>query len=63
MDSDEAAQIIAGIVKEREEFIRSKGGLAAIGPLMGPVMGALRGKIDGKKANELLTIEIKKLMG
>ncbi len=63
VDSDEAAQIIAGIVKEREEFIRSKGGLAAIGPLMGPVMGALRGKIDGKKANELLTIEIKKLMG
>lgn len=63
VDSDEAAQIIAGIVKEREEFIRSKGGLAAIGPLMGPVMGALRGKIDGKKANELLTQEIKKLMG
>ena len=50
-------------MKEREDFIRSKGGLAAIGPLMGPVMGALRGKIDGKKANELLTIEIKKLMG
>ena len=63
VDSDEAAKIIADIVKEREEFIRSKGGLPAIGPLMGPVMGALRGKIDGKKANELLTIEIKKLMG
>jgi len=63
VDTDEAAKIIAEIVKEREEFIRSKGGLAAIGPLMGPVMGALRGKIDGKKANELLTIEIQKLMG
>ncbi len=63
VDTDEAAKIIAEIVKEREEFIRSKGGLAAIGPLMGPVMGALRGKIDGQKANELLTQEIKKLMG
>ena len=63
VDSDEAAKIIVDIVKEREDFIRSKGGLPAIGPLMGPVMGALRGKIDGKKANELLTIEIKKLMG
>lgn len=63
VDDDEAVRIIAEIVKEREDFIRSKGGLAAIGPLMGPVMGALRGKIDGQKANELLTQEIKKLMG
>ena len=63
VDDDEAVRIIAQIVKEREDFIRSKGGLAAIGPLMGPVMGALRGKIDGQKANELLTQEIKKLMG
>ena len=63
VDDDEAVRIIAQIVKEREEFIRSKGGLGAIGPLMGPVMGALRGKIDGQKANELLTQEIKKLMG
>ncbi len=61
VDMDEAASVIAGIVKEREEFVRSKG-LAAIGPLMGPVMGALRGKIDGKQANDLLAQEIGKLI-
>jgi glutamyl-tRNA(Gln) amidotransferase subunit E len=60
--SDEAAGVIAAIVKEREDFVRSKG-LDAIGPLMGPVMAALRGKIDGKQANELLEKEIKKLIG
>ena len=60
--SDDAAEIIASIIKEREEFVRSKG-MDAIGPLMGPVMGALRGKIDGKQANELLAKEIKKLIG
>lgn len=60
--SDEAVEIIAKIIKEREDFVRSKG-LDAIGPLMGPVMGALRGKIDGKKANDLLAQEIKKLIG
>lgn len=62
VDTDEAVGIIAGIVKEREEFVRSKG-LESIGPLMGPVMGALRGKMDGKKANDLLVQEIKKLIG
>jgi glutamyl-tRNA(Gln) amidotransferase subunit E len=61
VDSDEASGIIAKIVKEREEFVRSKG-LDAIGPLMGPVMGALRGKIDGKRANDLLEREIKKII-
>jgi len=60
--SDEASKVIAGIVKEREDFVRSKG-LEAIGPLMGPVMAALRGKIDGKQANDLLAAEIKKLIG
>jgi len=60
--SDEAAAVIAGIVKEREDFVRSKG-MDAIGPLMGPVMAALRGKIDGKQANDLLEKEIKKLIG
>ncbi|MCL1978615.1 MAG: Glu-tRNA(Gln) amidotransferase GatDE subunit E, partial [Methanomassiliicoccaceae archaeon] len=59
---DEAAEIIARMVKEREDFVRSKG-LEAIGPLMGPVMGALRGKIDGKQASDLLEKEIKKLIG
>ncbi|MDR1690946.1 MAG: Glu-tRNA(Gln) amidotransferase subunit GatE [Candidatus Methanoplasma sp.] len=59
---DEASEMIAKIVKEREDFVRSKG-LDAIGPLMGPVMAALRGKIDGKQANDLLAAEIKKLIG
>lgn len=62
VDNDEASQIIARIVKEREEFIKIKGGIQAVGPLMGPVMNMLRGKIDGKKVNDLLTQEIKKLM-
>lgn len=60
--SDEAAGIIAGIIRDREEFVRGKG-LDAVGPLMGPVMGALRGKIDGKTANDLLEQEIRKLIG
>ena len=62
VDSGEAAKIIEALVKEREDFVRSKG-LDAIGPLMGPVMSALRGKIDGKQANDLLAKEIKKLIG
>jgi glutamyl-tRNA(Gln) amidotransferase subunit E len=61
VDADEASAVIAKIVKEREDFVRSKG-MAAIGPLMGPVMGALRGKIDGQKANELLSEEIRKII-
>lgn len=61
MDSSEAADIIASIVKEREDFVRERG-MAAIGPLMGPVMGALRGKVDGKEANRLLMEEISKLI-
>ena len=61
MSEDEAAGIIAKIVKEREAFVREKG-MASVGPLMGPVMEALRGKFDGKKMNELLTKEIKKFV-
>jgi len=56
---DEAAKIVASIVKEREQFVKEKG-MAAIGPLMGPVMEALRGKIDGKIASELLAEAIKR---
>ncbi|MDR3283251.1 MAG: Glu-tRNA(Gln) amidotransferase subunit GatE [Candidatus Methanoplasma sp.] len=61
VDSGEAAGIISKIVKEREEFVRSKG-MDAAGPLMGPVMGALRGKLDGKQASDLLEAAIKKLI-
>ena len=62
VDEGEAMAVIEGIVKEREEFVRSKG-MAAVGPLMGPVMGALKGKLDGKQVNRLLTEAIKKLLG
>ena len=62
VDEGEAMSVIEGIVKEREEFVRSKG-MAAVGPLMGPVMGALKGKLDGKQVNKLLTEAIKKLLG
>lgn len=61
VDTGEAEKIIAQVVKERIEFVKSKG-IDSVGPLMGPVMAALRGKIDGAKANELLTKEIKKLL-
>lgn len=62
VEEDEAAKIVAAIVKEREDFVRNRG-MEAIGPLMGPVMAALRGKIDGKAANDILVKEISKLIG
>ena len=61
VDADEAAAIIASIVKEKESFVREKG-MAAQGPLMAPVMERLRGKVDGKTASELLRKEISKLL-
>ena len=61
VDESEAIEIIAKIVAERADFIKSKG-MDAIGPLMGPVMGALRGKLDGKRVNDLLVAEIKKIL-
>ena len=61
VDESEAEAIIAKIVNERADYVREKG-MGAIGGLMGPVMGALRGKLDGKRANEILTAEVKKLL-
>ena len=61
VDESEAVGIIAGIVKDRADFVKEKG-MSAVGPLMGPVMGALRGKLDGKRANELLVQEIRKVL-
>ena len=61
VDESEAVAIIAKIVNERADYVREKG-MGAIGGLMGPVMGALRGKLDGKRANEILTAEVKKLL-
>ena len=61
MSADEAAGIVAKVVKEREAFVREKG-MAAAGPLMGPVMAELRGRLDGKAASELLRKELQKLL-
>ncbi|MBR2254941.1 MAG: Glu-tRNA(Gln) amidotransferase subunit GatE, partial [Candidatus Methanomethylophilaceae archaeon] len=61
VDTGEARSIIESIVREREDFVRSKG-LGAVGPLMGPVMGALKGKLDGKQVNQLLTEVIQSLL-
>lgn len=60
--ADEAGRVIAAIVGEREDFVRSRG-MAAVGPLMGPVMAALRGKIDGQQASAILQKEIARLLG
>ena len=62
IDSSEAEQMVASIVKEREALVREKG-MNAVGPLMGTVMEKLRGKVDGKTANELLRKEIARLLG
>jgi len=62
IDSSEAEQVVASIVKQREALVREKG-LNAVGPLMGTVMEKLRGKVDGKTANELLRKEIARLLG
>jgi len=59
--SEEAAEIISCIVRERAAFVREKG-VSAVGPLMGAVMEELKGRIDGKTASELLKREVKKLM-
>ncbi|NLI73758.1 MAG: Glu-tRNA(Gln) amidotransferase subunit GatE [Euryarchaeota archaeon] len=61
MSADEAREIVARVIREREDFVREKG-KAAIGPLMGPVMAELRGRLDGKAANELLREELQKLL-
>jgi glutamyl-tRNA(Gln) amidotransferase subunit E len=58
---EDASEIIARIVKEREDFVTEKG-MGSVGPLMGVVMEELKGKVDGKRASELLQTEIKRLM-
>jgi glutamyl-tRNA(Gln) amidotransferase subunit E len=62
VSADEAAAVVAGIVREREAFVREKG-MNAVGPLMGVVMAELKGKVDGKAASDLLKKEIQKLLG
>jgi glutamyl-tRNA(Gln) amidotransferase subunit E len=59
--SEEAAEIISRIVRERAAFVKEKG-MNAVGPLMGTVMEQLKGRIDGKAASELLKKEVKKVL-
>jgi glutamyl-tRNA(Gln) amidotransferase subunit E len=59
--SEEAAEIISRIVRERAAFVKEKG-MNAVGPLMGMVMEQLKGRIDGKAASELLKKEVKKVL-
>jgi glutamyl-tRNA(Gln) amidotransferase subunit E len=61
ISTDEAAEVVARIVHEREGFVREKGA-GAVGPLMGVVMGELKGKLDGKAASDLIKKEIEKLL-
>lgn len=51
--------VIAKVIAERKEFVRSKG-MDAVGPLMGPVMAELRGKADGAVISARLKAAIAK---
>jgi glutamyl-tRNA(Gln) amidotransferase subunit E len=55
-------KVIKKIVNDREDFIREQGE-RSIGGLMGIVMKEIGGKVDGKIAKEILTEEVKKLLG
>ena len=55
-------EIIKGIVAERIEFVKERGE-DAIGGLMGVAMKKLRGRADGKLIKELLTAEIRRVLG
>lgn len=52
--------VIAKVIAERKDFVRSKG-IAAMGPLMGPVMAELRGKADGAVINARLKAALEKV--
>ncbi|MFW5914756.1 MAG: Glu-tRNA(Gln) amidotransferase subunit GatE [Thermoplasmatota archaeon] len=62
MGDQEAQELVASIVAEREDFVRERG-MSAVGPLMGVVMEQLKGKVDGKEASELVKREIQRLLG
>ncbi len=61
MDREEMERIIDSIIKEKIDFVRSKG-LNAAGSLMGAVMKELRGKVDGKAVNEVLRRKISEMI-
>jgi glutamyl-tRNA(Gln) amidotransferase subunit E len=57
----EIVEIISGILKEREGFVRERG-LEAEKPLMGVVMKEVRGRADGKMVSEILRRELEKFL-
>ncbi len=58
---DELREIVYRVVKENEDFIRSKGE-RAFSKIMGLVMKEVRGKIDGRIVAEVVKEEIRKLL-
>lgn len=61
VDQGGVEEVVAGIVAEKEAFVRERGE-AALGPLMGLVMKELRGKADGALVSAALRREIDRLL-
>ncbi len=62
IESEDIEKIIRRIVEDRLDFVRERGE-AAVGGLMGVAMKELRGKADGKLVKDLLTSEVKRVLG
>lgn len=62
IETEDIEKIIRSIVEDRLDFVRERG-QAAVGGLMGVAMKELRGKADGKLVKELLTSEVKRVLG
>ncbi|MFW9965945.1 MAG: Glu-tRNA(Gln) amidotransferase subunit GatE [Candidatus Thorarchaeota archaeon] len=62
IEVEDIEQIIRRIVEERLDFVHERGE-AAVGGLMGVAMQELRGKADGKLVKDLLTSEVKRVLG
>ncbi|HPE63971.1 MAG TPA: Glu-tRNA(Gln) amidotransferase subunit GatE [Methanothrix sp.] len=61
VDKTGVEEVVAGIVAEKEAFVREKGE-AALGPLMGLAMKELRGKADGALISAVLKREIDRIL-
>jgi glutamyl-tRNA(Gln) amidotransferase subunit E len=62
IETEDIEKVIRSIVEDRLDFVRERGE-AAVGGLMGVAMKELRGKADGKIVKELLTSEVKRVLG
>jgi glutamyl-tRNA(Gln) amidotransferase subunit E len=62
IESEDIEKIIRSIVEARIDFVRERGE-AAVGGLMGVAMKELKGKADGKIVKNLLTSEVKRVLG